>query len=269
MSTFDRDDSETPRGEPASAFTDRPEPGSGVPERIRAWVEWFGVLRLVTSAVAMIVVCLGAFWLIRTPPPSIEAALPMTSEVPTVDPSGVSTLPPPVTVAASSDSASDDAEANADADAVRVVVVHVAGSVERPGVYELGGGSRVDDAVAFAGGPTEDADVDALNLASVLSDGARIYVPEIGEEVDASTLVSGGASPIVVGAVDDEPKGPVDLNAASSVELETLPGIGPATAFAIITEREANGPFAGVADLERVPGIGPIKLAALTGLVTT
>ena len=63
--------------------------------------------------------------------------------------------------------------------------------------------------------------------------------------------------------------GPVDVNRASAAELDALPGVGPATAAAIVTDRERNGPFVGVDDLERVPGIGPAKLAAIRDLVTT
>ena len=67
---------------------------------------------------------------------------------------------------------------------------------------------------------------------------------------------------------DEAPSGPVDLNTATAEQLETLPGVGPATAAAIIDDRRRHGPFAAVADLERVPGIGPAKLAAIADLVT-
>jgi competence protein ComEA len=74
------------------------------------------------------------------------------------------------------------------------------------------------------------------------------------------------ASPEPAGSI---PSGPIDVNAATTDELESLPGVGPATAAAIVTERERNGPFLDVDDLDRVPGIGPAKLEALRGLVTT
>jgi competence protein ComEA len=142
------------------------------------------------------------------------------------------------------------------------VSVHVAGAVARAGVYELEPGSRVHAAIAAAGGATSDADADALNLAAEVVDGSRVYVPVVGEELPPIAEPVGG----------DEPAGPpaaVDVNRATAAELDVLPGVGPATAAAIVTERERNGPFVSVDDLERVPGIGPAKLDALRELVVT
>jgi competence protein ComEA len=137
------------------------------------------------------------------------------------------------------------------------VTVHVTGAVARPGVYELPAGSRVQDAVDLAGGSTPEGDPNSLNLAAVVGDAARVYVPLVGE--DAPLLVAG----------EPVPQGPVDVNRASAGELDDLPGIGPATAAAIVTERERNGPFVSVDDLDRVQGIGPVKLEGLRDLVTT
>ena len=102
-----------------------------------------------------------------------------------------------------------------------------------------------------------------LPPAAVVTDGIKVYVPSVGEEVPPSLT----AVPIPAG--DAPPAGPVNVNAATAAELESLPGVGPATATAIVTERERNGPFLDVDDLDRVPGIGPAKLAALRGLVAT
>ena len=147
--------------------------------------------------------------------------------------------------------------------------MHVAGEVRTPGVYLLVDEVRVHDAIEQAGGPTADADLDALNLAAVLADGQRLYVPAAGEVPtgDQVPLVppSDGAAGTGSGFNDGSP---VDLNRASAAELDRLPGVGPATAQAIVDDREQNGPFARVDDLERVPGIGPAKLDALRGLVS-
>ena len=145
------------------------------------------------------------------------------------------------------------------------VTVHVAGSVRTPGVYELESDARVHEAIDQAGGITGDADVDTLNLAAPLADGSRIYVPAVGEDVSATTLID---VPFVTGAVDAGPVGPIDVNQATAAELDGLPGVGPATSTAIVTERQRNGPFLSVDDLERVPGIGPAKLASIRELVT-
>ena len=108
------------------------------------------------------------------------------------------------------------------------------------------------DAVTVAGGPIADADLDGLNLAAPLADGQRVYVPHAGE-VDPAAVPSGGpAAPAESG--DDVHRGPVNVNTATADELEALPGVGPATAAAIVDDRTRNGPFVSVDDLERVPG---------------
>jgi competence protein ComEA len=229
----------------------RPVPPRSLSERATAWVNWFGVARLIGASVATVVVCLGAYWLVRMPPPATEASLPQATT--TLNSSAPAT--PGTSVVAASGLEVVDASTAAS------VVVHVAGAVEEPGVYELAAGARVRDAVVAAGGPTVEANWDALNLAAVVADASRVYVPAIGEEVVATL------APPTVG--DQPPTGPVDVNHADAALLETLPGVGPATAAAIITERERNGPFLGVDDLDRVPGIGPAKLAAIRDLVVT
>jgi competence protein ComEA len=142
--------------------------------------------------------------------------------------------------------------------AAATVTVHVVGEVRRPGVYELAGGARARDAVAAAGGLLGDADQAAINLARVVADGEQIAVPRQGEAVPASSGGTGGAS---------GPPAKVDLNTATAEQLDALPGIGPATATKIVSDRTANGPFRTVDDLMRVPGIGPAKFDALKDLV--
>ena len=220
----------------------RPVPPRSRAERVRTWIEWFGVARLAAASVATVVVCAGAVWLLRTPPPATEASLPRATSTSTATPDRVAAERTEPTSA--------------------VVLVHVAGAVVEPGVYELVGNARVRDAIVAAGGPTADADSNALNLAAVVADGTKVYVPSVGEEVPPSLTVP---APGEVG----QPAAPIDVNVATADELETLPGVGPATATAIVTERERNGPFVDVDDLDRVPGIGPAKLDALRDLVTT
>ena len=144
-----------------------------------------------------------------------------------------------------------------------VVLVHIAGAVVAPGVYELSAGARVRDAVVAAGGPTDAADWNALNLAAEVADGVKVYVPATGEEVPPSLTVPAAAP------AGQTFGGPIDVNEATADQLDALPGVGPATATAIVAERVRNGPFVDVDDLDRVPGIGPAKLEALRDLVTT
>lgn len=134
------------------------------------------------------------------------------------------------------------------------VVVHVAGSVLRPGLYHRPSGDRVADLLDAAGGPLDEADLDRLNLAERLLDGVRIWVPSVEEPLDP--LPTPGAGNI-----------PVDLNRATAVQLESLTGVGPSLAAAILDHRGRFGPFASVDDLLAVSGIGPAKLAGLSDQV--
>jgi competence protein ComEA len=140
------------------------------------------------------------------------------------------------------------------------LLVHAAGAVSAPGVYRLEPGSRVGDLLAAAGGPAADADLDRLNLAAPVADGDRVWVPAVGvDEVPAVV----GPAPAPPGGGDDGVDPPVDLNAATPAELESLPGVGPAIAAAIVEHRDRIGRFASVDELLDVRGIGEAKLAAL------
>lgn len=138
------------------------------------------------------------------------------------------------------------------------LVVHVDGMVGMPGVYELAEGARVSDAVTAAGGLAGGADTSSLNLAAPLADGEKVHVPREGE-----TLAPGVSDE----AADDATTGPINLNAATAEELDALPGVGEATARAIVEDREANGPFTTPEDLMRVSGIGEKKFERIRGLV--
>jgi competence protein ComEA len=145
------------------------------------------------------------------------------------------------------------------------VVVHVAGAVATPGVVELGGDARVIDAIEAAGGAVTDADLDRLNLAAKLTDGQRVLVQRVGEP--AAPPTPGGT----VGDPSADPSatgGLLDLNTATSLQLEELPGIGPALAAAIIEERDRRGGFRSVNELRDVRGIGEQRFADLQDKVT-
>lgn len=153
----------------------------------------------------------------------------------------------------------DEAAGEGEEVAEGVVVVHVDGAVGAPGVYALGGEPRVNDAIVAAGGLAEGADTSGINLAARLSDGEKVHVPLVGEAPQA------GAEP-----ASDAPggsDGPVNLNTATVEELDELPGVGEATALAIVEDRERNGPFSSPEDLMRVSGIGEKKFEKLEGLV--
>ena len=150
------------------------------------------------------------------------------------------------------------------------MVVHVAGAVARPGVQQLSGGARIVDAVDRAGGSTPDADLARVNLAAPVQDGQQVYVPRVGEPMPpppAGTAPAPGAGG-GAGSPSGTPAAPVNLNTASADELDTLPGVGPATSEAIIAHRQEQGPFTSVDQLLDVRGIGDAKLAELRDLVT-
>ena len=157
------------------------------------------------------------------------------------------------------------------------LLVHVAGAVAHPGVVQLAAGARVADAISAAGGGLPDADLNRLNLAAKVTDGQRIPVSKVGAPGigglgigglggDGTTDgTNGGGSS---GADPASGTGPVDLNTATSTQLETLPGIGPSFAAAIIRERERRGGYTSVDQLRDVRGIGEKRFAELKPLVT-
>lgn len=149
--------------------------------------------------------------------------------------------------------------------------VHVVGAVRHPGLYDVDANARVEAAIDAAGGLLGNASPEAVNLARKVSDGEQILIPTqdevrrgggVGPNAAAGSPGAGG------GADAGAAQGPIELNSASAAQLDTLPGIGPATATKIIADRDANGPFTSVEDLGRVAGIGPKKLEELKELVS-
>ena len=150
-------------------------------------------------------------------------------------------------------------EAVSEAPIRSILIVHVVGEVQRPGLYRLRDGARIADAVRRAGGARHGADLTALNLAAPLVDGVQVFVPSrAAAEPDA--LSSSGAGAAGVAAVS--------LSSATVEELDELPGVGPITAQKIVDYRAEHGPFASVDDLDAVPGIGPTRIEQLRDLVT-
>jgi len=192
--------------------------------------------RLGGAVVLALAALVGGWLLLRPPAPaSTESLLPLAG----ASSNGASSSAPPTSTTASS------------------VVAQAAGAVVHPGVYEVPAGARVTDLIDAAGGPAADADVDRLNLAALVTDGERVYVPRVGEAMPALDAGTGASADA----------GPLDLNTATLEQLDALPGIGPATAKAILDERQKRGGFRSVDDLLDVRGIGPAKLDAIRDLV--
>jgi competence protein ComEA len=195
---------------------------------------------LAATALAVLAVVAGGTWLLKGSPGRAEDQLPFASHP-------VSTTVASVAVSTTT--------------AAAAVVVYVTGAVTVPGVYTLALPARVTDAVAAAGGAGAQADLNVVNLAAVLHDGERVYVPKVGEVIPVVAAGEPSADSIV-------PAGPVNVNSATADQLDVLPGVGPTTAAAIIAHREQHGLFQSVEQLGDVRGIGPAKLDALRGLVT-
>jgi competence protein ComEA len=157
----------------------------------------------------------------------------------------------PISVPADAAEPGDHGEGSADG----VVIVDVAGAVRRPGVYRMHAGDRVDDAVQRAGGPRRNADLAQINLAAKLEDGRQVLVPR--------RLPVTGAAPAAAGTATTAPGVPLNLNTATLEQLDTLSGVGPATAQKILDYREQHGGFGTVEELGEVPGIGELRLASL------
>jgi competence protein ComEA len=136
------------------------------------------------------------------------------------------------------------------------LVVDVTGAVASPGVYRMPAGSRVDDAVQRAGGVSDKAELEAVNLAARLADGQQVVIPE-----RVAGGAAGGAVAAAAGAASEE--GPISLGTATVAELDTIDGIGPVTAQDIVEFREAHGGLSSVEQLDQVSGIGPATMSAL------
>jgi competence protein ComEA len=140
------------------------------------------------------------------------------------------------------------ADSSHEAGGTQDMVVHVAGAVERPGVYRLPAGSRVTDAVKRAGGFAHGANQDAINLAARLSDGQQVVVPGPGA---TAASAAGGQS------------GPISLGSATAEQLDQVEGIGPVTAQKIIEFRDQHGGLSSIDQLDEVDGIGPATMQTL------
>lgn len=231
-------------------------------------------LGLVAVAVSAIV-ALGAWTMLRRPPDP-TAALPRDPAVASGNATGAGSTVPDAGAGAQKGTAANTVVDPATATTVGSVVVHVAGAVHQPGVVTLPAGSRTIDAVDAAGGFVPGADPDRVNLAAPLIDGSRLVVPLVGQVApvelvpDAGGTQGGGATARSADRTGSPPSSaaPVDLNTADAAALDALPGVGPATAAAIISHRDEHGPFSSVEDLLDVRGIGEAKLDALRDLVT-
>lgn len=140
------------------------------------------------------------------------------------------------------------------------IIVHITGAVPRPGVYALPKHARVQDVISAAGGFLAEAQKEGINLARLLEDGEQLDIPY----AEGFSPVIPTAIPVVVQPSTDL----ININTASTFELDTLPGIGPTTAQKIIDYRTQNGPFLTIEDIINVSGIGPATYDRIKDLIT-
>jgi len=227
--------------------------------------------RVVLAVMGVVAAVAFGLVFLRTPSHPPELVLPKAGDAPPV--SGAAGPAGPAGPASAPGSGSGGPSTTTAGGGVGVVTAHAAGQVAVPGVYSVPAGARVADLVIAAGGLLPEADLDRLNLAARVVDGTRVYIPRKGEpppgdpvagDPGAGVGATGGAPG---GEAGGAPAGAIDLNTATAAQLDTLPGVGPATAAAILTYRTRHGRFKSVTELLEVPGIGPAKLEAIRPLV--
>lgn len=205
-----------------------------------------GILNYLLGALTTLAIVGGGQFLLRKPdpPPLVIHAPPTAAPTATAEPTPLpppTATPPPLTI-------------------------FVSGAVRQPGLYQLPAESRLADAILAAGGLTAEAAAGQVNQAEKLWDGAHVRIPILGEAAAAPPLsgrLAGGETGAAPG-VAVSGGGRININSASLDQLDSLPGIGPAKAQAIIDHR----PYASVDDITRVPGIGPSTLSQLRDLIT-
>ena len=199
-------------------------------------------------ALVVVVVAFGAF-VLRSRAAAPKIAPPATAPPAETTVPGASSSSPPVATTV----------------AEEVILVHVAGAVRRPGLYEMPAGARIADAIELARGPQPAADLDALNLAEPLVDGQKIDVPKRGQTIASTTPATApqGTIPSTAPAAAT-----VNLNTADQVALEAIPGIGPVTASAILAYRTEVGRFDSIEQLLEITGIGPATLESMRPYIT-
>lgn len=143
------------------------------------------------------------------------------------------------------------------------IKIYITGEVVSPGVYELEENSRVEDAIHAAGGLTEKAVLTNVNLAYVLEDAAKIYIPNSNDDEDTGIISSEISS-----STPSNKNQKININKANAQDLESVPGIGPSTAEKIVTYRNENGKFSSIDDLKNVTGIGEKKFESIKDYIS-
>ena len=221
--------------------------------QVRHWIAFVGPRRVVGGIVSVVIVVAVGWWLLRSPAPPVETTIARADSASTSS-TGVNAAVLPTMSSVPS-----------------AITVHVAGAVHKPGVYTLIATARVVDAVRAAGGATSGADLDLVNLAHPIYDSEHIYIPKRGQSTSVLPTHPRSPRPSQQQNTTSQPttrNTRVNINTANASELETLPGVGPSTAKAIIAYRNTVSPFVTPEDVMKVSGIGPAKFEAMQDFIT-
>lgn len=143
------------------------------------------------------------------------------------------------------------------------IFLHITGEVNSPGIIEIDEGARLVDVIEAAGGFTENADINKINLAYLVKDGQKINIPNVNSVDTNSYITENMGENIIIEDITSSSTNLVNINTATQTELETLTGIGPSTALKIIKYREENGKFKTIEEIKNVAGIGDSKFEAI------
>ena len=143
------------------------------------------------------------------------------------------------------------------------IILHITGEILNPGIVKIEEGARVSDVIEAAGGLTPDADLNRINLAYIVADGQKIYIPSIYDEEQEVYITNDIGKNIIDESFSIKTSDKVNINTATLTELEMLTGIGPSTALKIIEYRKTNGSFKSIEEIKNVPGIGESKFNAI------
>lgn len=143
------------------------------------------------------------------------------------------------------------------------IFLHITGEVNAPGIIEIDEGARLADVIEAAGGFTENADINKINLAYIVKDGQKINIPNVNYVDTNSYITENMGENIIIEDITSSSTNLVNINTATQTELETLTGIGPSTALKIIKYREENGKFKTIEEIKNVAGIGNSKFEAI------
>lgn len=156
------------------------------------------------------------------------------------------------------------------------IIIYITGAIKKEGVYELKENSRISDAIEIAGGLTENANIENINLAYTLEDGVKIHIPtkEESKNSQETTYINKNTEGIETTNIEksssnlaNTTKEKVNINTATQTQLETLPGIGPSTAQKVINYRKENGKYKTIEDIKKVSGIGESKYNKIKELI--